>query len=180
MALIGLDGFSEVLTTAISSTDAVLPVSGGAALCVSLGANTSKLVISDGVYREVVHVIGCLTGLPQVLRGQEGTQARSFVAGACVKYVLLTSSICELIAAGGCAAVATCVPLNVTAGKVFSDAESGLQYSHALAWEGTAPFTVTVLQKPSWMTSPPSGALRVRRSSCPASLLLSSQVTSSS
>ena len=157
MALIGLDGFSESLGVGINASDTVLPVSNGAGLCTQLGANTSKLLISDGIYWEIVYVTGCVNGLPQVVRGREGSQARSFTAGSCVQYILLTSTVCDLINSGGCSPDAACVALNIIAGRKFPDAETGLPFSHVIAWTGSTPVTVTVLTKPSWMTVTPTG-----------------------
>lgn len=157
MAFIGLDGTSEILLSAISATDTVLPISGAASVCVALGTNTSKFLISDGVYEEVVRVTGCLSGKPVVVRGQEGTVARSFIAGSCVAYKLTTATICDLISGGGCSASVSCVPLQVIAGLSFPDAFTGQQYAHAVAWSGSSPATITILQKPSWMSASVTG-----------------------
>ena len=127
MAFIGLDGTSEILLSAISATDTVLPISSAASVCIALGTNTSKFSISDGVYEEIIHVTGCLSAKPVVLRGQEGTIARSFVAGSCVSYKLTTATICDLISGGGCSAGVSCVPLRVVAGLNFPDATTGQQ-----------------------------------------------------
>ena len=126
MSFVGLDGTRETLTTDISATETELPISGGAALCARLGATgTSKLEINDGVYFEIVLVTGCASGKPAVTRGAEGTTARAFVKGSCVRYVLTTSTVCELLAAGTCAASAACTALKVIAGKTLPAAVGG-------------------------------------------------------
>lgn len=157
MAFIGLDGISEELTAAVSSSALVLPITNGASLCARLGAGTSKLKISDGVYEEMVLVTGCSSGNPVVTRAQEGTAARAFAAGSCVAYVITTATICALINSGECDDIPGCTPLTVVAGSDFPAAETGLPYAHAIAWTGTASATVTVLAKPSWMTVTPVG-----------------------
>jgi len=158
MSFIGLDRVSEELTTGISAAALVLPVTNGASLCVRLGARTSKLKISDGVYEELVYVTGCTGDNPIVTRAQEGTSARAFAAGSCVSYVITTATICDLISSGDCGGPLGCMPLSVLAGSVLPSPESGIPYSHAIAWAGTSPATVTVLKKPAWMTVTPTGA----------------------
>ena len=157
MAFIGLDRVSEELTIGISAAALVLPVTNGASLCVRLGAGTSKLKISDGVYEELVYVTSCTGNNPVVVLAREGTAARAFAAGSCVSYVITTTTICDLINSGDCDGLATCLALEVMAGSDFPAADTGLPYAHALAWTGTSPATVTVLRKPSWMVVTPTG-----------------------
>ena len=159
MSFIGLDGIRTTLSADLSATATELPLSDASTLCATIGTgNTSKLEITDGTFTEIVKVTGCASGSPVVERGQEGTTAHAFVKGSCVRYVLTTSTVCELISVGGCAASASCTALKVVAGKTLPAAVGGLAYSHVIAWEGTAPFTVTVLQKPAWMTITPTGS----------------------
>ena len=47
MAFIGLDGTSEILLSAISATDTVLPISGAASVCVALGVNARFVPAKD-------------------------------------------------------------------------------------------------------------------------------------
>lgn len=157
MAFIGLDGIAEELTTGVSSSALVLPITNGASLCARLGVGTSKLKISDGVYEEIVYVTSCSGGNPVVTRAREGTAARAFAAGSCVSYVITTVTICDLINSGQCDDLPGCVPLTVVAGSNFPAATTGLPYAHAIAWTGSASATVVVLRKPSWMTVTPTG-----------------------
>ena len=74
---IGLDGAVESLTNSISATETEIPVSGSIATLI--GANTSKLRISDGVYTEYVKVAGVSGTKLTVLRGQDGSTARAWL-----------------------------------------------------------------------------------------------------
>jgi hypothetical protein len=72
--------------------------------------------------------------------------------------------VCELIAQGGCQTViapppSACTPIRIIAGSTtLPDVPVGAAFTHVVAWDGTGPFTVTVLQKPSWMTVTPVGS----------------------
>jgi len=47
---------------------------------------------------------------------------------------------------------ATCIPVGITGTPVLPDAYSGMAYSYSILLSGTAPFSLSSIVKPSWMT----------------------------
>lgn len=102
MAAIFLTGFAANLTTDLSSTATVLPIN-GTALCTTLGADHSYLVLNNGVSVEVAK-IECVGGVLTLTRG---VPAVTMTSGQCVKFEVTQSLLNEFIAQADPDAVCT-------------------------------------------------------------------------
>lgn len=138
----GLDSYNSTLTSNITATETVLPIT-----ALGLGTDYSYLEITDGVYSETVKVTGDFTATR--------TNGRAFVAGSCVRYRITTDVVCELISQGGCGATGTCTPVSLGATSVPA-AVVGVPYTAVFAFNNAT--SVTAVTKPSWATETVTGS----------------------
>lgn len=132
-----------------------------AAFCAALtGGNSTLVELIDGINTEIVTATACSGNTLTITRGGYGTTARAFIAGSCTNG-LINEWLCALFAQGGCTPAATaavCAAASIMYGKTPSDPEVGVLYQHAIVLAGDAPFNVSALVKPSWMTVAPLGS----------------------
>jgi len=80
---------------------------------------------------------------------------RAYPAGACVRFVLTSAIVCELIGGGACTSI--CTPVTLLYGSSFPDVSPGKIYSHAIVLGGTGPFAIVSDNLPAWMTKTVTG-----------------------
>ena len=80
-----LNVFSTSLTEKLNATDGLLPITEARALAEKLGENHTYLVINDGTGAEIVKAYAFGTQV-KVERAKDGTTAKTFPAGSCVKW----------------------------------------------------------------------------------------------
>lgn len=149
MAYKYLNHWVASLTALLTDVATVLPISAADAtrLGTLLGADTTTLLLRDGVYYEVVRVT--VSGsVATIERGLEGTTARAFANGSCVAAFLSEAGLEEVI----CAADCSCTEIIMRAGAQFAQPTVGVPWEHTWFFAGTKPFTVTEVSVPDWAT----------------------------
>lgn len=153
-----LDGLVTYTTEAAIQGAVKLKVVNSVALCAAVATGDyAYLKLSSGATERTVKVVSCTGGDINLATGLDA----SFPAGSCLRFVLTTQIVCEMIAAGGCVtavAAASCTPVKVLAGAVIPDIVVGELFEWVIALSGTAPFSVSALIAPSWMNISPIGA----------------------
>lgn len=91
-----LNGFSTVLNEKLNATDGLLTIDGAKALAEKLDANHTYLVLNDGTGAEIVKAYAFGNEV-KIERGKDGTEPKTFPAGACVKWEATKSGIEETI-----------------------------------------------------------------------------------
>lgn len=150
MAYVMINSWVATLTASLSSGATVLPVSSAQVVVLAslLGANTTTLELSDGVYTEIVNAT--ITGgtTVTIVRGQEGTTARAFAAGSCAKATLTAAGLAQLVCATNCG----CDPIKLRAGDNLSSPQLGVEWTHSWFFTGTHPFILLPTALPFWAT----------------------------
>lgn len=91
-------GNSTNLPRALSATAATIPVPAGMGARFSVAAgNHYYLTLRDGTYLERVKVTGRVGDVLSVERGQDGTAARAWNQGDCVKVEWNPAMLCEFV-----------------------------------------------------------------------------------
>ena len=90
-----LNGFSTSLIEKLNATDGLLPITEARALAEKLGENHTYLVINDGTGAEIVKAYAFGTQV-KVERAKDGTTAKTFPAGSCVKWEFTQSGFNDL------------------------------------------------------------------------------------
>ncbi|PJG83750.1 hypothetical protein [Caviibacterium pharyngocola] len=85
MSYVWLNGYSTSLNARLSSKDRLLPIDDAKALAEKLGDGHSYLLINDGTGAEIVKAVSFGTEV-KIECGIDGTGAKAFPAGACVKW----------------------------------------------------------------------------------------------
>ncbi|WP_439242504.1 hypothetical protein [Lonepinella sp. BR2474] len=91
-----LNGYSTSLNAKLSSTDRILPIDDAKTLSQTLDADHSYLVINDGTGAEIVKVIS-FGHQVKIERGQDGTEAKTFPSGSCVKWEVTKQGMTETV-----------------------------------------------------------------------------------
>jgi hypothetical protein len=179
--LVGYDNYITYLAAPATQGATSLVVKDSTVVCSSLGTNQTKLRVGDGTFFEDVRVTSCVGGVLQLAAPLQ----KAYTQGSCVRFVVSLAVVCELIAQGGCTVpVATAAPPPVTcarpsfvAGMPLPEFELGAIAEHAIAWDGVGPFTVSVLVKPSWMTTSVVGNVLVIGGTPPDDTAINFQAT---
>ncbi len=91
-----LNGYSTSLNAKLSSTDGLLPIDDAATLATKLDADHTYLVINDGTGAEIVKAIA-FGNQVKIERGKDGTEAKTFPAGSCVKWEVTKQGMTETV-----------------------------------------------------------------------------------
>ena len=93
-----LNGYSTSLSAKLGTQDRLLPITDAKELSQKLDTEHSYLVINDGTGAEIVKVISFGEQV-KIERGQDGTEAKAFPAGSCVKWEVtkigMTETVCD-------------------------------------------------------------------------------------
>lgn len=169
--LVGIDLATNLLA-AIGATDTKIPLTSVGSLPTVVGtANHLYLRLDDGTKNEIVKVVSADATSVTVVRGQFGTTPQSFVKGVCVSPYTGIGFLCELIAQGGCTAVAqptACTPVSL-ATQSMPDAVIGKPWTGVIAYSNAS--TVTLLSKPDWVTGTLTGGTMVLTGTPPAGVI---------
>lgn len=95
MAYQFLNGFTTSLNKKLNANDGLLPITDARALAEKLGANHSYLVINDGTGAEIVKTYAFGNEV-KIERAKDGTTAKTFPAGSCVKWEFTQSGFNDL------------------------------------------------------------------------------------
>lgn len=90
-----LNGYTASLNEKLNATDGLLPITDTKALAEKLGADHSYLVINDGTGAEIVKAY-TFGNQVKIERGKDGTQAKTFPMGSCVKWEFTQSAFNDL------------------------------------------------------------------------------------
>lgn len=90
-----LNGYSTSLNGKLNATDGLLPIADARELDEKLDADHTYLVINDGTGAEIVKTYAFGNEV-KIERGQDGTTAKTFPAGACVKWEFTQSAFNDL------------------------------------------------------------------------------------
>lgn len=90
-----LNGFSASLSEKLNATDGLLPITNARELAEKLGEKHSYLVINDGTGAEIVKV-SAFGNEVKIERGKDGTTAKTFPAGSCVKWEFTESAFKDI------------------------------------------------------------------------------------
>ncbi|QLD33151.1 hypothetical protein [Mannheimia varigena] len=80
-----LNGYSTSLNGKLNATDGLLPITNARGLAEKLGADHTYIVINDGTGAEIVKAYAFGNEV-KIERGKDGTQAKTFPTGSCVKW----------------------------------------------------------------------------------------------
>ncbi|MFZ7136609.1 hypothetical protein ACLSZP_09775 [Avibacterium avium] len=86
-----LNGFTASLNEKLNATDKLLPITEARGLAEKLNDDYTYLVINDGTGAEIVKAYRFGNDV-KIERGQDGTQAKTFPMGACVKWEFTQSA----------------------------------------------------------------------------------------
>lgn len=90
-----LNGFTTSLTEKLNATDGLLPITNARELAEKLGENHTYLVINDGTGAEIVKAYAFGNEV-KIERGKDGTTAKTFPSGACVKWEFTEAAFKDL------------------------------------------------------------------------------------
>ncbi|OOF40840.1 hypothetical protein BKK47_02740 [Rodentibacter mrazii] len=90
-----LNGFNASLTEKLNATDGLLPIINAKELAEKLGENHTYLVINDGTGAEIVKAYAFGNEV-KIERGKDGTEAKTFPTGSCVKWEFTESAFNDL------------------------------------------------------------------------------------
>ena len=85
MSYLWLNGYFSSLSSPINSVDGILPVNDAANLATLLISGHTYLTLNDGTGTEIVKAESFGTQV-KITRGQDGTTAKAYPAGTCVKW----------------------------------------------------------------------------------------------
>lgn len=91
-----LNGYRTSLNGKLNAADGLLPITDARELAEKLGEGYTYLVINDGTGAEIVKAYGFGNAV-KIERGKDGTEPKTFPAGACVKWEATKSGIEETI-----------------------------------------------------------------------------------
>lgn len=94
-----LNGYTAVLSEKLNRKDGLLPIAEVQGLAETLDADHTYLVINDGTGAEIVKA-SAFGNQVKIERGQDGTQPKTFPAGACVKWEATKQGITETVCKG--------------------------------------------------------------------------------
>lgn len=90
-----LNGFNASLNQKLNATDGLLPITNARELAERLGDKHSYLVINDGTGAEIVKATAFGNEV-KIERGKDGTIAKAFPAGSCVKWEFTEAAFKDL------------------------------------------------------------------------------------
>lgn len=90
-----LNGYTATLNKKLKTNDGLLPIADTKTLTDKLGADHSYLVINDGTGAEIVKAYTFGNQI-KIERGKDGTQAKTFPMGSCVKWEFTQSAFNDL------------------------------------------------------------------------------------
>lgn len=91
-----LNGYTTSLNGKLNSTSGLLPIDGERELAEKLGENHTYLIINDGTGAEIVKAYA-FGNQVKIERGKDGTEAKTFPMGACVKWEVTKQGITETV-----------------------------------------------------------------------------------
>lgn len=91
-----LNGYRTSLNGKLNATDGLLPITDARELAEKLDADHTYLVINDGTGAEIVKAYAFGNEV-KIERGQDGTTAKTFPAGTCVKWEVTKQGITETV-----------------------------------------------------------------------------------
>lgn len=91
-----LNGYTSQLSEKLSATDKLLPITDARSLADQLDDKHTYLVINDGTGAEIVKAYRFGNQI-KIERGQDGTTAKTYPAGSCVKWEATQSGITETV-----------------------------------------------------------------------------------
>lgn len=94
-----LNGYSTSLSGKLNATDGLLPITNARELAEMLGENHTYLTINDGTGAEIVKAYAFGNEV-KIERGKDGTAAKAFPTGSCVKWEATESGITETVCDG--------------------------------------------------------------------------------
>ena len=91
-----LNGFTTSLNGKLNATDGLLPITNARELAEMLDEDHTYLVINDGTGAEIVKAYAFGKEV-KIERGQDGTSAKTFPSGACVKWEVTKQGMTETV-----------------------------------------------------------------------------------
>lgn len=91
-----LNGYKTALSEKLTATDRLLPITNARELAEMLGEDHTYLVINDGTGAEIVEAYAFGKEV-KIERGKDGTQAKTFPSGACVKWEVTKQGMTETV-----------------------------------------------------------------------------------
>lgn len=91
-----LNGYSTSLIEKLNATDGLLPIADARALAEILNEDHTYLVVNDGTGAEIVKAYAFGNEI-KIERGKDGTQAKTFPAGSCVKWEVTKQGMTETV-----------------------------------------------------------------------------------
>ena len=98
MSYLWLNGYTSVLSSSLGSTDSVLPVNDAANLAALLISGHTYLTLNDGTGAEIVRAES-FGAKVKLVRAQDGTAAKAFPTGSCIKWEATRQGIKETVCA---------------------------------------------------------------------------------
>lgn len=90
-----LNGYSTSLSGKLNATDGILPITNARELAEKLGEDHTYLVINDGTGAEIVKAYAFGNEV-KIERGKDGSSAKAFPMGSCVKWEFTQSAFNDL------------------------------------------------------------------------------------
>lgn len=94
-----LNGYSTSLSGKLNATDGLLPITNTRELAEKLGEDHTYLVINDGTGAEIVKAYAFGNEV-KIERGKDGSSAKAFPMGSCVKWEATQAGITETVCNG--------------------------------------------------------------------------------
>lgn len=91
-----LNGFTTSLNGKLNATDGLLPITNARELAEMLDEDHTYLVINDGTGAEIIKAYRFGNEV-KIERGKDGTQAKTFPSGACVKWEVTKQGMTETV-----------------------------------------------------------------------------------
>lgn len=108
------------------------------------------LVIRDPLGAEIVMVENAC-GTLLVTRGQDGTEARNFPRGSCIRYEMTPAMVKDLICTYDCCDGECPCEAVAAAGITLPSVASGYPWNGSAVFTGDTPMTIAVQGAPSWV-----------------------------
>lgn len=147
--------FTASLTERLDKDARVLPLShkDEAALKAQVPeGNYTLLTLRDPVGAEIVKVEHTCDAL-LVTRAQDGTTAKTFPKGSCIRFEMTPAVVKELICTHDCCeGNCPCVPVKA-AGVVLPEATKNIPWHGSAVFSGDLPMALAVTGAPDWVTS---------------------------
>ena len=145
--------FNAALLQRLDKADRALPLSTSDEdrLKAALKENDHTwLTIRDEVSTEIVRVTNTCGGL--VLdRGEDGTEARNFPKGSCVRWEMTPAVVKDLICTHNCCDDECPCDAVAAAGFALPNATHGVPWQGSAIFTGSTPMELAVAGAPSWM-----------------------------